>query len=464
MPDQVKTSTSLESGAVFEPTSEVLIRAQLDEREASENSAVKLRLLWQNRRFLFQTAVCGLVAAMLVAFLIPKRYESRAQLAPPDSSSLSPAVMLGSLAGNMGGLTALAENALGLKSSTGLFVAILKSETVQDRLIQKFELQKLYRARYIEDARKELSRHTAVSDDRESGVVTITVTDYDPRRAAAMAQEYVNELNRVVNQVSTSSARRERIFLEERLEQVNQELEKAEKEFSQFASQKAAIDIPTQGKAMVEAGATLQGQLIAAQSELEGLRQIYTSNNVRVRSLQARIYELRRALEKIGGKGATETGSVEQLYPSMRQLPLLGVQYADLFRRVKVEEAVFQTLTQEYELAKVGEAREIPTVKVLDPPLVPQKKSFPPRLLIMLLGTLLAFVFASIWVLGRAAWEASDPTDPHKVLAVEVWRGVRETLPWAAQNGSQWRWPAKWPNNGYPGSNGDDTNDRKQEG
>jgi hypothetical protein len=127
-------------------------------------------------------------------------------------------------------------------------------------------------------------------------------------------------------------------------------------------------------------------------------------------------------------------------------LPVLGVSYADLYRKVKVEEAVFETLTQEYELAKVEEAKEIPAVKVLDTPGVPQKKSFPPRLLIMALGTFLALTAGTAWVLGKGAWETVNPIDPRKAFAAEVWNDMRESLPWASQNGSRigrpvgWRW------------------------
>src|SRR5437588_6940153 len=141
---------------------------------------------------------------------------------------------------------------------------------------------------------------------------------------------------------------------------------------------------------MVEAAATLQGQLIAAESELEGLRQIYSDNNVRVRSVRARIAELKYQLEKIGGKGEGSDQQQASLYPSIRRLPLLGVTYADLYRRTRVQEAVFESLTKEYELAKVQEVKEIPTVKVLDSPNIPDKKSFPTRRLIMLLGTAFA--------------------------------------------------------------------------
>ncbi len=432
---EAPVSVGLENDDIL--ASEPEPQPDLDERAARERTVAWLRLFWEQRRFLSKVVLWGLATTTLIAFLIPKRYQSTARLMPPEQAGGNAAAMLSALAGRAGGLMPLAESALGLKTTGDLFVGILQSQTVQDDLIQKFGLQKLYGTRYIEDACKELANHTDLSQDRKSGIITVGVTDRSPQRAAAMAQEYINELNWVVNNLTTSSAHRERVFLEERLKQVKSDLEGAEQQFGAFASQKGAIDIQTQGKAMVEAAATLQGQLIAAQSELEGLRQIYTDNNVRVRSLEARVAELRRQLQKIGGKGANENSPAEELYPSIRQLPLLGVNYADLLRRVKVQEALFETLTQEYELAKVQEAKEIPTVKVLDPPMVSQKKSFPPRLLIMFLGTCFALTLGVAWVLGGVVWKETDPKDPRKVLALEVYQTARMHMPWASTNGSR---------------------------
>jgi len=138
----------------------------------------------------------------------------------------------------------------------------------------------------------------------------------------------------------------------------------------------------------------LQGQLIGTESELEGLKQIYTDSNIRVRTAKARVAELRRQIEKMGGKDEVAFSEIEQgdasLYPSIRRLPLLGVKWSDLYRQTRVQEMVFQTLTQASELARVEEAKEIPSVKVLDSAVAPEKKSFPPRLLIMFLCTFLA--------------------------------------------------------------------------
>jgi len=269
-----------------------------------------------------------------------------------------------------------------------------------------------------------LADHTSISEDRKSGIIAITVRDHDPRRAAALAQAYVAELDRLVAQVSTSSARRERIFLEERLSAVKQDLNDAAKKFSEFASKNTAIDIPAQGKAMVEAAATLQGQLIAAESELRGLETIYTDQNVRVRALRARVAELRTQLGKIGGDsgaaGALSSKSDPSLYPSIRQLPLLGVTYADLYRQTKIEETVYELLTQQYELAKVQEAKEIPSVKILDAAVVPTKKSFPHRLILITAGTAFAIFAVCAWLFAKRFWQAIDPQDPGKQFAEEV--------------------------------------------
>ena len=400
-----------------------------------------IRLLWENRRLLLRAGAYALLASALTAFLIPPRYESTARLMPPENQSGSGLAMAAAaMSGAAGGLSTIAGDLLGLKSTSDIFVGILTSRTVQDKLIEQFDLKKLYWDRRMEDARKDLVNHTAISVDRKSQIITITVTDKSPQRAAAMAQAYVEELNRLVAELSTSSARRERIFLEGRLQSVSEDLESAEKNFSQFASKNAAIDVKEQGKAMVEAAATLQGQLIAAESELQGLKQIYTENNVRVRSLTARIDELKQQLDRLGGKGESMTEISSQpgdsLYPSIRKLPLLGVTYADLYRRAKIQEAVLETLTKEYEMAKVQEAKEIPTVKVLDAANVPDKKSFPPRLLIIFLGTSLALAGAAMWVFGNTVWHETDPSDPRKVLAQEVFSTVSARLPHISRNGS----------------------------
>jgi uncharacterized protein involved in exopolysaccharide biosynthesis len=400
-----------------------------------------LQLLWANRRLISRAAIYAIVVSTLIAFLIPVRYESVTRLMPPEPQSGSGLGLLSAMvAGNsvgLNGLTGLAGDLLGLKNSGALFVGILNSDTSQDALIEKFQLKKVYHVSKVEDARKDLAAHTDVSEDRKSGIISIAVTDHDPKRAASMAQTYVFELDRLVAQMSTSSARRERIFLEERLKNVKTDLDTAAKNFSDFASKNTAIDIPAQSKAMLAAAATLQGELIAAQAELSGLQQTYTENNVRVRSAEARVNELQRKLHEIGGEGTeSQLKDDNSLYPSIRKLPLLGVTYADLYRQTKIQETVYELLTQQYEMAKVQEAKEIPTVKVLDVALVPTKKSFPPRGVIVFLGTMFGIAIAISWIIGKSRWEMADARDPRKLFAAEVFSTVQAHVPRFARNGT----------------------------
>lgn len=418
-----RTPNDLEFGngemlAFAEPTPEEM-------RAAHERSAAHVRLLWEQRRLLLRWTVIGIVLSLVVAFLIPSRYVATTQLMPPDNQSGGGAAAFLAAAGRSGsGLAGLAGDLLGTKNSGALFVGILSSRTVQDRLIQQFDLRKEYGDSKMEDARLDLAKHTGFSEDRKSGIISISVWDHSPQRSADIAGAYVKELDRLVAEVSTSAARRERIFLEERLQTVKQDLDASATKFSEFASKNTAIDIPAQGKAMVEAAATLQGQLIAAESELHGLEAIYTDQNVRVKALKARVSELRTQLGKLGGEsgsaGALSPKSDPSLYPSIRQLPVLGVTYADLYRRTKIQETVFELLTQQYELAKVQEAKEIPSVKVLDAAVVPTKKSFPPRGVFAVLGAALFFLGACVWIFANRTYASIDPQDPRKLLAEEV--------------------------------------------
>ena len=409
--------------------------------ETQQDVLAYLQLFWTNRRLFLRAGIYAILASALIALLIPVRYHSVTRLMPPDGLAGPGVGMLAAMAGRSGpsvsGFGGLAGDLLGVKSSGALFVGIISSETVQDGLIETFQLKKVYHDSKIEDARRDLAERTDISEDRRSGIISVGVTDHDPKRAAAMAQAYVAELDRRVAQVSTSSARRERIFLEERLQKVKTELDSAAKSFSDFASKNTAIDIPAQGKAMVEAAATLQGQLIAAQAELSGMKQIYTDNNVRVRSAAARVNELGKKLNEIGGVGTqAELKSQNSLYPSIRKLPLLGVAYSDLYRQTKIQETVYELLTQQYELAKVQEAKEIPTVKVLDQAMVPTKKSFPPRTLIVVLGTMLGITLMMTWIVGKAQWERVGTSDPRRVFATEVFTTLRARIPKISRNGT----------------------------
>lgn len=426
-------SASRQPAPTIEPVPEVLPLSVSGNGIPSQDRAyLAVRLLWEQRRLIAAVVLRGTLLFLIIAWLIPSSYESKTELMPPDSQS-STLGKLATLSSGTNGALSAAADLLDLKTSGALFISLLNSDRVSDHLIDRFDLRGVYWVKTYRAARKKLASRTQISEDRKSGVLTIVISDHDRQRAAALARAYVDELNSMVTELNTSAAHRERIFLEGRLQVVKQELDRASREFSDFSSQNTAIDIKEQGKAMVEAAATLQGQLIAAQSELRGLEQIYTSQNVRVRSAQARIRELQHQLDKLGGDSPQPAGgqpASPALYPSIRQLPILGVTYSDLYRRVKINETVYEVLTKEYELARVEEAKEVPSVKVIDVAQPPERRSGPPRLLITVAGALLSALLAAVWIFGKEAWTNTDAEDPRKVLLGDMAATLGRKLRW----------------------------------
>jgi capsule polysaccharide export protein KpsE/RkpR len=405
--------------------------------ESAPNWLTNASVLWEHRRLLLRTAALGLLISALIVFLIPKKYESTARIMPPESSSPGTA-MLAALAGrgsgNLGGLGTLASSLLGAHTSGPLFVDLLRSGSVSGDLIDRFQLLRVYGKRYRVDAAKQLARRTTISEDKKSGVISITVEDSDPRRARDMVQAYLDGLNLLVNKTNTSSARQERLFIEHRLSSALADLERAEMEMSDFSSTHSTIDIKEQTRATVDAAAKLQAQLIVEQSELDSLRQIYGDENFRVRAGRARIADLKKQLKAIGGTSdqlGTDGNSVVSVseagvdttanqFPPLRQLPRLAVPYADIYRRVRVQETVYELLTQQYELARIQEAKDVPVVRMIDAPGVPEKKSFPPRAIFWLLFTTLIVIGCAAWILMRSRWSALDHCDPRKRLAGQI--------------------------------------------
>lgn len=357
-------------------------------------------------------------------------------------------------------------------NSSALFVSLLQSRTVQDHLVERFDLRKVYWDRTWEDAREDLEKHSEITADRKNGIVTIRVRDENPDRAAALVQGRIDELNLLVMRLDATSAHRERLLLENRLVQVRKDLESAQKELSKYESDNlipetdgqeqlmtealgekqeksivdqrqlegqdsiytddsaqdraAQPDLEAQDGVMIKVVIDAQRELIADQADLESLRESYTAGNTRVRTTQAKVNQVQRELAKLVGKfnpPAPANQNSQSPLPSLRQLPLIGIDYADLYRPVAIDEAVFDTLIREDELAKVTEVRNIPSIKILDPPDVPENKSWPSRLWIILLSTIGSFALAVAWISGTVSWRRW-PEDEQKLFAIEVFQTI----------------------------------------
>ena len=385
-----------------------------------EISIVELGMvIWRRRRWLAKLIGIGTLVAIGIALLIPNKYTSTVQLMPPDPQALSNPSILSALQG--AGSIALSPvgGLMSARTPAGTFIGILDSQTAQDDIINRFDLRRVYHCKLYVDARKTLTERTAIEEDKKSGIISIAVTDRDRYRARDLAEAYIEELDKLINKGSTSSARRERIFLEERIKSIKSDLDASSRELSNFSSRNATLDLQKQGEATVEAAGKLQGELIAAESELSGLKAQYTDDNMRVREVRGRIDELQSQLRKMSGVGDNVNGAdlkSDQLLPSVRKLPLLGFTYYDLFRQVTMQETIYEMLTKQYELAKVEEAKEIPPVKVLDEPDVPERKSSPHRMIIALLGLLVSAFSGILWITAHELWNLTRGSHAAKAV------------------------------------------------
>lgn len=401
----------------------------LAEVEIDSIVSEKLALVWRHRAIVRNWVLLAVAVALALWIFLPRRYDSTVRLMPPEAASSGS--MMNMIMGSGAGAAAspmlgLAASMLGGKTTGDLYLDILQGPRVLDALINKFDLRKEYRDKYYEYARKDLIARTSLDTNRKSGVITISVTASSPQLAQAMAQAYADQLDSVLREVSSSSARRERIFLENRLKVVKADLDDSSKKMAAFASKNVALDIPEQAKATLTAAARGQAELIAAQSELEGLRQIYTDNNYRVRALEARIAELRQQVD-VQQKGDSRPDSMMSW---IKKLPVLGVEWAEYYRTATINEAVFEALTKQYEFAKVQEAKETTSVQVLDPPSLPERKSFPKGSYLLIAALLLSTLGASSYIIARDAYERMDPMHPAKVY-------IEETRA---------RWASRWRN------------------
>lgn len=352
------------------------------------------------------TCVSIFVAGFTTYFLMTKIYQSKATVLAPKES------------GGFGGglVAALTQTAaaplLGdLLPSTGgtnrdAFVAILNSRTMAQDLVEKFNLKDHYKAMYSIDAINALGDATEIKLSKD-GVISVTVEDRDPKLAADIANAYVTNLDRLFARLGTSDASRQRAFVAERLDKTERALRQAEDALRRFQEQNKMVEIKEQARSAIEENAKVKGQIILAESQLEYMRAFSTETNPQILAQKRQIEELKRQLGQMQyGRGvqlppeSANPGEVRREFRvPFTQVPELGMELMRLTRDVKIQETVYSLLTGQYEQAKINEARDTPTVQVLDKAVPAERKYKPSTTLNMaiagalslFIGILLAF-------------------------------------------------------------------------
>jgi tyrosine-protein kinase Etk/Wzc len=345
-------------------------------------------------KFIVRTTllVCG--ATAIVLLLLPNWYTATTSIFPAERESsfmgLASSVLQGM--GLMGGqemfLPAFA-------TPSHVYASILKSRTVVEAIVQKYDLKKRYKSKTTQEAIKECLSHTRIKVGPE-GIVTLSFEDTNRKRAADVANSFVDELNGINQKVGSSRARGTRIFMEERLSETTRALEEAEDTLRSFQEKNKAISLDEQMKAQIQNVAELEGKLAMAEIELGLLRRTFTPEHPEIARKQIEISEIKRTIGAMntGTPGSRDYGTLALPFA---KVPGLALEFGRLLRSVKIKETLFALLTEQYEHAKIQEAKDTPTIQILDVAKVPEKKSRPKRLIILAIVGSLSVVFSMLY-------------------------------------------------------------------
>jgi uncharacterized protein involved in exopolysaccharide biosynthesis len=356
------------------------------------------------RMFLGVTATSAAVA-LVVSLLLPVYYKAETKILPPQDKGSN---LASQLMGQAGGLIALAGGAAGVKSPGELYVEMMKSRTVLDRMVDRFDLMKLYKKKYRQDARKKLLEVLTVREDRKSGLIVLTVEDRDPKRSADMANAFIEELKTLAGGLAISEAGQRRMFFEEQIRHTKEALTRAEDEVKGFQQRTGVFQIDAQGKAVIEGIANLRARIVAKEVEAKVLRSFATAQNPDLQRIEEEVRALRVELEKI------ETGKGRGFDPIMssERVPEVGTEYLRKLRQLKYNETLYELLVKQYELAKLDEARDAVVIQVIDRAVPPERKFRPKRATIVSLATVAALFLSVLYglQLDQSGKKSGKPT------------------------------------------------------
>ena len=360
-----------------------------------------LMVIAREKNMILRATVAAAVLSAAIAMLLPGVYIAKAVILPPqdDRSGLS-SMAMGALAEissgrGGGGLGA----ALGLENPSDVYIGILKSRSVADALIQRFNLKEQYGVDTLVAAREVLAKQVSITSDIE-GLISIVFEDEDAKRSADIANAYVEELEKLTRRIAITEAAQRRLFIERQIKQTQEKLAQAENSLKVTQERTGVIDLDNQGKAIIEAVASLRAQAAAKEVQIAGMQSFATASNpdlVRVRQ------ELAGLNSQIGRLEHDSVNGNGDIMVATGRMPEAGLEFLRKMRDMKYQQAVYEMLTKQYEIARVDEARNSVVIQVVDPAIVLDEESGPRRSLIVLLATVTTLILVVMWVLVRGS-------------------------------------------------------------
>ena len=384
-----------------------------DNRAVQDDDEINLMdlvlVLAKHNRFIIKLTASVAVLAVIYALLQPNIYTAKTVILPPQQGASTASMLLGQL----GGLAGLAGGAAGIKSPNELHIGMLKSRTLADKMIARFNLKQKFKAKTMEATRAALAGGTEIKTGKD-GFITIEYSDKDPKFAASVANAYVEELDKLNNTLAVTEASRKRLFFETQLKMTRDNLAAAEVGFKQTQERTGLIQPEAQGQAIIMAASNLRAQVTAAEVKLQSMGSFATPQNPDYQKLQQNLTSLRAQLVKAERNGVQGRGDI--MVPTGK-LPETGLEYIRKMRDLKYQETLFELLSKQFEIAKIDEAKEAALIQVVDKALVPEQKSEPKRSLIVILATLMAFFLSVLLAFVREASERAslDPASAERM-------------------------------------------------
>lgn len=327
------------------------------------------------------------ILASVISGVLPSVYRSSTTILPPQQSQSGAAALLSQL----GGIAGAAAGISGVKSPNDLYVGMLRSRRVADKLISRFDLKTEYKTDSLEKARKRLEDQTDIVSGKD-GIITISVEDIDQKRVALIAGAYVEELVALSRVLAVTEASQRRIFFESQLERAKNNLAAAEVKLKSAIDTSGVASVDSDSRAIVENTGRLRAQISAKEIQLSAMSAYMTSDNPAYKRVQEELISTRAELSRLENGRGIDGMTSDQRGGNKRE----GLESIKLLRDVKYYQMLYELLAKQYEVARLDEAKDPSIIQVLDSALVPERKSKPNRTILVLVSTIMA-LFAAIF-------------------------------------------------------------------
>jgi len=383
----------------------------MTDEENSIDVAELFQRLRRGKRTILGATFAIFAIAALVAYLLPPGYTSTTSFVPPANAG-SGSSMASIVSGQLSAIGA-GDLLGGIKSPGDLYAGILRSHSIAEDLIKRFDLMHVYKVQKESQAEKTLNSNTNVEVDTKSSIVTVEVMAKSPQLAHDLANGYMDALRETNGRLALSQSSQRALFFGQQLAKEKDDLEDAEVELKRTEEQSGLIAPTGQTTVEIETIAQTQAQIAVREVQLAALRDSATEQNPEVIRVRSEIDDLQGQLSRLQrGSDNKSTAAI----PTSK-VPELQLEYVRKEREVKYHEALFDMLSRQYEAARLDEARDAPVLQVLDPATYPDTKSFPKRSYFMLGGLLLGLIAGCAWVLAREPLRALRASLRHSEAA-----------------------------------------------